>query len=81
MVNFAKADLAYNGYKNTARPGDDPRLTGKPDSTLLNRSESYEMVYFINRFMTVKGYSQKTTFQKIERYLKTSLHSNQSHAF
>ena len=81
MPNFTKEDLSYSGYKHTARPGDDPRLTGKPDSTLLNRSESYEMVYFINRYMKNKSWEQKTIFQKIERFLKLSKHSNQSHSF
>jgi hypothetical protein len=31
--------------------GDDPKVTGVPDSTLLNRGEGYEMLYFINTFI------------------------------
>jgi len=81
MANFTKEDLVYKDYKHTARPGDDPRLTGKPDSTLLNRSESYEMVYFINRYMTSKSWKQKVTFNKIEKFLRQSTHGHQSHAF
>jgi hypothetical protein len=81
MAHLTKSDLAHSGYKETAYPGDDPRLTGKPDSTLLNRSEAYEMVYFLNRYMTDKGWQQKSTFQKIERFLKSSTYKNQSHKF
>lgn len=81
MANFTKEDLLYSGYKDTARPADDPRLTGKPDSTLLNRGESYEMVYFINRYMGSKNWSQKATFQRIEKYLKESKAGSNSHAF
>jgi hypothetical protein len=81
MANFTKTDLAYTDYKETAYPGDNPKLTGKPDSTMLNRSEAYEMVYFINRYMADKEWKQKATFQRIEEFLKTSNYKNQSHKF
>ena len=81
MANFTRDDLAYPGYKHSAWPDDDPRLTGKPDSTMLNRSESYEMVYFINRYMLGKGWKQKGTFNKIEAYLKEHKADSKSHAF
>ena len=81
MANFTKSDLLYSGYKETAYPGDDPKVTGKPDSTMLNRGEAYEMVYFINRYMTDHSWAQKSTFQKIEAYLKSSIHKNESHKF
>jgi len=81
MAKFAKSDLAYNGYKETAYPSDDPKVTGKPDSTMLSRSEAYEMVYFINRYMTDHSWSNKSTFNKIEDFLKKSDHQNKSHKF
>ncbi|KRT15911.1 hypothetical protein ASU31_10390 [Pedobacter ginsenosidimutans] len=81
MANFTKTDLAYKGYKDSAWPDDDPKLTGKPDSTMLNRSESYEMVYFINRYMAGKTWKQKGTFNKIEAYLKEHKADSKSHAF
>lgn len=80
-ANFVKEDLAFDGYNHTAWPDDDPRLTGKQDSILLNKSESYEMVYFINRYMTAKAWKQKETFQKIEKYLKESKERDKSHYF
>ncbi|QDW25237.1 hypothetical protein FFJ24_010610 [Pedobacter sp. KBS0701] len=81
MANFTKADLLYSGYKDTALPDDDPKRTGKPDSTLLNRGESYEMVYFINRYMTDKNWVLLATFQRIEAFLKEDKNSNKSHGF
>ena len=32
-----------------AIPPDDPKVTGRPDSTLLNRHEGYEVLAFLNR--------------------------------
>jgi hypothetical protein len=78
---FSRSDLLYPGYKHTAHPGDDPKLTGKPDSTLLNRNESYEMAYFINRYMTTHNYSQVSIGQKIEKHLKESKENDKSHAY
>ena len=77
---FNKGDLLYTDYKWTAYPDDDPKVTGKPDSTLLNRGEGYEMVYFIDRYMHSKGWSFTSTGQKIEKYLKESKSGTQSHA-
>lgn len=43
--------MVYNDYYWTAKSGyDNPDLRGVPDSTLLNRHEGYEMLYFINDF-------------------------------
>lgn len=80
MHVFTKADLYYTDYKWTAYPTDDPRVTGKPDSTYLNRSEGYEMVYFISNYMISKNWKQKSTRQKIEQYLRQSNSGKQSHA-
>jgi len=77
---FLAGDLLFTDYKWTAYPSDDPHVTGKPDSTLLNRSEGYEMVYFIDRYMKSKGWTSKGTGQKIEKYLRSSKSGSQSHA-
>ncbi len=81
MANFTKSNLTFSGYKETAYPNDDPKVTGKPDSTLLNKAEAYEMVYFINSYMTKKSWSQKATFNKIEKFIKTSEYKDKSHKF
>ncbi|OOQ57360.1 hypothetical protein [Mucilaginibacter pedocola] len=81
MANFTAQSLKFPGYKHTALPDDDPRTTGKPDSTLLNKGESYEMVYFINRYMTKKRWTLRDTFQRIETFIKTDANVHKSHAF
>lgn len=43
------SDLQYI-YPPGAVSGDDPKLRGHPDRDLLNRNESYEMLYFCNKF-------------------------------
>ncbi|WP_448698110.1 hypothetical protein ACFGVR_14910 [Mucilaginibacter sp. AW1-3] len=81
MANFTKSDLAYTGYKETAYPSDDPHVTGKPDSTLLNKSETYEIVPFINRYMAEHNWKEKSIFLGIEKFLQTSEHKHKSHQF
>ena len=81
MAVFSKGNLYYNDYKWTAYPSDDPKVTGKPDSTLLNKSEGYEMVYFINRYMESQNWKTESTGQKIEKYIRDSKSVHQSHAF
>ncbi len=58
MAAFITAyDLQFN-YSKTAIAGDDPRRTGVPDSTLLNRHEQYEVLDFINRFCSNTSYGK-----------------------
>lgn len=87
MTTFITAnDLQYN-YAKTAIPPDDPRRTGVPDSTLLNRGEQYEMLDFLNRFATNTFYPGtgarfgKAEALKAERLIQTVLPGNlRSHA-
>jgi len=71
-----KSDLVYDNYSWTAIDGDDPKVTGKPDSTFLNRNEGYEVVYFINKFMEMYDLKDKSTAEKIEKMIKNELPGN-----
>lgn len=51
MAVITKNEMYYNDYSWTAIPGDNPRVSGPPDNTLLSRKEGYEVLYFINRFV------------------------------
>lgn len=74
------SDLKYL-YSNKAAKGDDPKLRGEPDSSLLNRRESYEVLYFINKFCKQYKLIDVITAQKIERMIHKHLPSNiRSHA-
>lgn len=48
MAIIRKDQLHYR-YTWTAIPPDDARITGRPDSILLNRGEGYEVLAFLNR--------------------------------
>ncbi|SFP15374.1 hypothetical protein [Variovorax sp. 770b2] len=60
-------DLQFK-YSWTAIPPDDARVTGKPDSTFLNRGEGYEVLAFLNRVS-----SDKAGALKGERMIKSHL--------
>lgn len=75
MALISRADLYYNDYKWTAYPTDDPRVTGKPDSTLLNRHEGYEVLYFINKFAENHNLKEKASAAKMEKMIRNELPS------
>jgi hypothetical protein len=80
MALLQKSDLQFE-YSWTAIPPDDPRVTGKPDSTLLNRSEGYEVLAFINSFAVTNDWKQKASGLKTERLIKKHLPGDtRSHA-
>jgi hypothetical protein len=72
MTLITKSDLQYE-YSWTALPGDDPRISGEPDSTLLNRNEGYEMLYFINKFCEKYQLKKKSSAFKVERMIKIDM--------
>lgn len=72
MPLLHKSDLQFQ-YSWTAIPPDDPRVTGKPDSTLLNRGEGYEVLAFINKLAIAYGWKQKASGLKTERLIKNNL--------
>lgn len=75
MELISRADLYYKDYKWTAYPNDDPRVTGKPDSTFLNRHEGYEILYFINKFVESYGLKEKSIATKTEKMIRNELPS------
>ncbi|WP_417801001.1 hypothetical protein [Tenacibaculum sp.] len=75
MGVITKGDLQYE-YSWTAIPSDDPRVTGNPDSTFLNRSEGYEMLYFINKFCELTNLTTKDNALKAETKIKEHLPSS-----
>ncbi len=65
---ISKNDLQFKDYSWKAIPPDDARVTGKPDSTLLNRGEGYEVLAFLNRISKTKESALKG-----ERMIKNNL--------
>ncbi|EHK2888817.1 hypothetical protein ACWOYR_001433 [Vibrio parahaemolyticus] len=75
MSKFKKSDMKYDHYSWTAISGDDPKITGNPDSTLFSRKEGYEVLYMINKVLEHRGLSSVTSGQKAETLIKDSLPS------
>ena len=77
MGLLEKSDLLFkNEYSWNALKGDDPRITGEPDSTLFNRNEGYEVLYLINKLAEKWGLSSKYDGLKMERMIKNNLLSD-----
>jgi hypothetical protein len=72
---FSSKDLQYT-YTWTAIAGDNPKISGVPDSTLFNRHEGYEVLYLINKVMDLHNLSSISTGQKIEKMIKMGLPSD-----
>jgi hypothetical protein len=80
MPLLQKSDLQFK-YSWTVISHDDPKVTGKPDSTLLNRDEGYEVLAFINSIAVTRDWKQKAFGLKAERLIKKYLPGDiRSHA-
>lgn len=66
MGLLTKSDLKYaDEYSWKAIGDDNPKITGVPNSTLLNREEGYEVLAFINRFALKHSFKQKIIASKL----------------
>lgn len=72
-MTFKKSDLQYDHYSWTVIPGDDPKVTGKPDSTLFSRKEGYEVLYMINKVLGHRNLTSVNSGQKAESLIKDEL--------
>lgn len=75
MALISKSDLQYK-YSWTAIDGDNPKVTGKPDSTMFNRNEGYEVLYLINKLAEIWNWKKKASCLKLETLIKEYLPSN-----
>lgn len=81
MANFKKGDLKLEYSWKAAAEDDNAKVTGVPDSTLLDRHEGYEVLPFLNRYMTNKNWTSQSTLNKLEDALRNELPgSTRSHA-
>lgn len=72
MALLSTNDLQFQ-YSWSAIAPDDARVTGVPDSTLLNRNEGYEVLAFLNRLAQASRWSNKAPALKAERMIKNHL--------
>ncbi|WP_428567776.1 MAG: hypothetical protein ACP59X_08415 [Solidesulfovibrio sp. DCME] len=72
MALLTKSDLRHS-YSWTTYATDNPKITGEPDSTLLNRNEGYEVLYMINSFAKKHALANKQSGLKTEKMIKEHL--------
>lgn len=63
MALVSKSTLMARGkytYTWHVSPGDNPAVTGKPDSSRLSKKEGYEVVDFINAFADKHSLDRKS---------------------
>jgi len=73
MAVISKDDLYYKDYSWTAYSTDNPKVTGEPDNTLLNRKEGYEILYFVNKFCDMSGLISKGSATKVEKMIRNEV--------
>ncbi|MDF2552446.1 MAG: hypothetical protein K0R36_113 [Chryseobacterium sp.] len=71
-----RSDLYFTDYSWTTLASDNPKITGKPDSTLLNRMEGYEILYFINKLCELWNFTNKSSATKIEKMIRDEVPSD-----
>jgi hypothetical protein len=76
MALMKKSDLQYDDYSWTALDSDNPKITGKPDSTMFSRHEGYEVLSLINRLAKKHGLEKIESGQKLETMIHNYLPSD-----
>jgi len=78
-MSYKKSNLVYDDYKWKAKDDhDDPKFIHRPDSSELNRTEGYEMLYFINYCSRVWNWASDdiVAMQKLEKTIRTKVPSH-----
>lgn len=75
---YTKGDMVYTDYKWTAKADqDNPKIIGGTDAAELNRSEGYEMLYFINSLAKSWQWNDSlSSRQNLEKVIKTKVPSS-----
>jgi hypothetical protein len=76
---YLRSEMVYNDYKWTARADhDNHKIIAGTDHNELNRTEGYEMLYFINSLGKTWGWSENSTnsYQHLERIIRNEVPSN-----
>ncbi|MNZ94143.1 hypothetical protein D3C78_1132440 [compost metagenome] len=68
MGLFKESDMQYR-YSAVHTKQDNPKLRGEPDSSLLSRTEKYEILYFVNKLAEKWKFTTIAGCQKIERLI------------
>jgi len=79
-MSFKKSNLLFKDYKETAvADHDNPDIRNFPDDRLLNRTEAYEMVRYINGYAKKEGWLESSIVakgQQLESLIRTKVPGN-----
>ncbi len=78
-MSYTKSQMAYQDYKWTAGADhDNPKIIDGQEHSELNRSEGYEMLYFINSLAKTWNWKESSTssFQHLEKIIRTEVPSS-----
>jgi hypothetical protein len=77
---YTKSEMFYQDYKWVARADhDNPKIIGGVDHSELNRSEGYEMLYFINSLAKTWNWGANpplSSYQHLERIIRKEVPSS-----
>ena len=81
MANFRRSDLKLSYSWTASAESDNARIVGFPDNVFLNRHEGYEVLPFLNRYMTDKAWTALSALHKLEDALRSKVPGDlRSHA-
>jgi hypothetical protein len=79
LHKYQRTEMYYNDYKWQAHADhDNPKIIHGSDYSELNRSEGYEMLYFINSLAKTWNWDNVSlsSYQHLERIIRTEVPSN-----
>lgn len=65
--------MLFPDYGWTSYEKNDPRISGKPDKTPFDRTEGNQVIYLINKLMTIWSYRFVNTGNKMERLIREKM--------
>jgi len=76
MSNFNRRSLRYEYRWTTIKENDNTKIIGFPEDKLLDINEGYEVLPFINKYMSSRKWAYESTFQNIEQTIREYLPEN-----
>jgi hypothetical protein len=69
MILVSKLQMAYKSYLWTNFEEEDPKISGKLDSTIFNKKEGYEMLYIIQKLIEIWKLEDRKSVRKLEKMI------------
>lgn len=78
LIQYKRTDMVFNYLWSARADHDNPKIIHGTDSAELNRSEGYEMLYFINSLAKTWNWDNVaiSSYQHLERIIKNEVPSS-----